>query len=69
LDSSVHFEGMFESIIDIFEEGNNISFKKILTKYLPGNKAHVSHATGESEWYTPLAKMKNLGELPKWIGK
>jgi len=30
LDSSAHFETMFEATIDIFEEGNNISFKKIL---------------------------------------
>ncbi len=47
------FEDMFESIIDVFEEGNNISFKKILIKYLPIDKAHVSLATGENEWYTP----------------
>ena len=55
-----NFEQMFESIVDIFDEGNNISFNKIRLKYLPKGSAHVSHATGESEWYTPSSYVEAI---------
>jgi hypothetical protein len=51
--ASGNFEQMFENVVDIFAEGNNISLNKIETKYLSNSKAHVSNATGENEWYTP----------------
>jgi len=55
-----NFEEMFEAIVDIFDEGNNISFNKIRLKYLSKGSAHVSHATGESEWYTPFSYIEAI---------
>jgi len=53
-----NFEEMYNSISEVFREGKNISWYKIRTKYLPGDK--------KVKWEIPEGEYKVLYTDPPW---